>query len=63
MDQDGARQTLQIALACLNLDTAPTAVTPSSAFFRGTAKPSVRGIPLSKDSIAELQKRLKCSNR
>jgi len=37
-DQDVVRQALQIALARLSLDTAPTVVAPSSAFFRGTAK-------------------------
>ncbi len=54
MDQDVVRQALQVALACLNLDTAPTVAAPSSAFFRGAARPSVLGIPPSKDYIDEL---------
>jgi len=55
-DQDVVRQALQIALARLSLDTAPTVVAPSSSFFRGTAKPSALSIPPSKDYIEELQK-------
>lgn len=39
------RQAIQIALARLSLDTAPTVSAPSSAFFRGTAKPSALCIP------------------
>ncbi len=56
MDQIVVRQALQVALARLNLDTAPTVAAPSSAFFRGAARPSFLGIPPSKDYINELQK-------
>ncbi len=56
MDQDVVRQALQVALARLNLDTAPTVAAPSSAFFRGAARPSVLSIPPSKYYIDELQK-------
>ncbi len=45
MDQDVVRQALQVALARLNLDTAPTVAAPSSDFFRGAARPSVLSIP------------------
>ncbi len=56
MDQEVVRQALQVALACLNLDTAPTVAAPSNAFFRGAARTSVLSIPPCKDYIDELQK-------
>jgi len=56
LEQDVVKQAFQIALARLSLDTAPTVAAPSSAFFRGMAKPSALSIPPSKDYIGELQR-------
>ncbi len=55
-EQEVGKRALQAALARLGLDIAPAVATSTSAFFRGSAQPSLLAIPPSKDYIDELQK-------
>ncbi len=54
-EQEVGKRALQAALARLGLDIAPAVATSTSAFFRGSAQPSLLAIPPSKDYIDELQ--------
>ncbi len=55
-EQEMVKRALRAALARLGLDTAPAVATSTSAFFRGSAQPSLLTIPPSKDYTDELQK-------